>query len=149
MIAYYSDLPTIDMLGLADPWVAQHGFEIPSASPLAYYPGHVKMAPISYLERRKVNLLIGLPDPGDQALLQTMQRTGMDKIVAAHPKGLDRAIMEGGKGLSGGQVVIVSPSRRDCFCSNSNIVSSSARARTASAWARSRSDTCATILLPP
>lgn len=71
VIAYYSDLPTIDMLGLADPWVAQHGFEIPSASPLAYYPGHVKMAPISYLERRKVNLLIGLPqihkyEPGER-----------------------------------------------------------------------------------
>ena len=49
------------------------------------------------------NLLIGLPDPGDEALLQAMKRTGMDKLVSSHPKGLERAIAEGGKGLSGGQ----------------------------------------------
>jgi ABC-type multidrug transport system fused ATPase/permease subunit len=45
------------------------------------------------------NLLIGLPDPGDEALLQAMKRTGMDKLVSSHPKGLERAIAEGGKGL--------------------------------------------------
>lgn len=49
------------------------------------------------------NLLIGLPDPGDEVILQAMRRTGMDKFVAAHPKGLARQITEGGKGLSGGQ----------------------------------------------
>ena len=49
------------------------------------------------------NLLIGLPDPGDEALLNAMKRTGMDKFVSSHPKGLERVIAEGGKGLSGGQ----------------------------------------------
>lgn len=49
------------------------------------------------------NLLIGLPDPGDEALLQAMRSTGMDRFVASHPKGLARVISEGGKGLSGGQ----------------------------------------------
>jgi ATP-binding cassette subfamily C protein LapB len=49
------------------------------------------------------NLLVGMPDPGDQAILAAMRRTGMDRIVASHPKGLDRQISEGGKGLSGGQ----------------------------------------------
>jgi len=49
------------------------------------------------------NLLIGLPDPGHEALLQAMRRTGMDQFVGAHPKGLARTISEGGKGLSGGQ----------------------------------------------
>ena len=49
------------------------------------------------------NLLIGLPDPGDEAILNAMKRTGMDKLVSSHPKGLERAIAEGGKGLSGGQ----------------------------------------------
>ena len=49
------------------------------------------------------NLLIGLPDPGDEVLLQVMRRTGMDRFVASHPKGLARVISEGGKGLSGGQ----------------------------------------------
>jgi ATP-binding cassette, subfamily C, bacterial LapB len=49
------------------------------------------------------NLLIGMPDPGDKALFDAMRRTGMDKLVTAHPKGLERPIMEGGQGLSGGQ----------------------------------------------
>ncbi len=49
------------------------------------------------------NLLIGMPDPGDSVIQQAMARTGMAQFVSAHPKGLDRLIMEGGKGLSGGQ----------------------------------------------
>jgi ATP-binding cassette subfamily C protein LapB len=49
------------------------------------------------------NLLVGLPDPGDQAILDAMKRTGMDRFVAAHPLGLERMISEGGQGLSGGQ----------------------------------------------
>lgn len=57
------------------------------------------------------NLLIGLPDPGDDALQDVMRRTGMDRFVASHPKGLDRAIMEGGKGLSGGQKQLVAFTR--------------------------------------
>lgn len=56
VIPYYSELPALDMLGLADPYVAKHGILSP-----VYYPGHVRMAPISYLERRHVNLLIGEP----------------------------------------------------------------------------------------
>lgn len=57
------------------------------------------------------NLLIGLPDPGDDVLISVMRRTGMDKFVASHPRGLDRAIMEGGKGLSGGQKQLVAFTR--------------------------------------
>jgi ATP-binding cassette subfamily C protein LapB len=57
------------------------------------------------------NLLIGLPDPGDETLMRVMQRTGMDRVVAAHPKGLDRPITEGGKGLSGGQKQLVAFTR--------------------------------------
>ena len=57
------------------------------------------------------NLLIGLADPGDEAIVRAMQRTGMDKFVASHPKGLDRIISEGGKGLSGGQKQLVAFTR--------------------------------------
>ena len=57
------------------------------------------------------NLLIGLPDPGDEALLQAMRRTGMDAFVSSHPKGLARIITEGGKGLSGGQKQLVAFTR--------------------------------------
>ena len=49
------------------------------------------------------NLLIGLPDPGDETIFKVMRRTGMDQYVSKHPKGLERKINEGGKGLSGGQ----------------------------------------------
>jgi ATP-binding cassette subfamily C protein LapB len=49
------------------------------------------------------NLLIGLPDPGDNAIFEVLKKTGMDKFVSSHPKGLSRKISEGGKGLSGGQ----------------------------------------------
>ena len=57
------------------------------------------------------NLLVGMVDPGDDAILQAMKRTGMDRFVAGHAKGLDRAITEGGKGLSGGQKQLVAFTR--------------------------------------
>jgi ATP-binding cassette subfamily C protein LapB len=57
------------------------------------------------------NLLIGLPDPGDEAILQAMKQTGMDRFVATHPRGLERQIAEGGKGLSGGQKQLVAFTR--------------------------------------
>lgn len=57
------------------------------------------------------NLLIGLPDPGDEALRQVMERTGLLRLVSAHPKGLDLPIQEGGRGLSGGQRQLVAFTR--------------------------------------
>ena len=57
------------------------------------------------------NLLIGLPDPGDDAIFAAMKRTGMDRVVLGHPKGLERPIMEGGKGLSNGQKQLVAFTR--------------------------------------
>lgn len=57
------------------------------------------------------NLLVGLPDPGDEAIMVAMRRTGMHRFVSTHPKGLDRMIAEGGKGLSGGQKQLVAFTR--------------------------------------
>jgi ATP-binding cassette subfamily C protein LapB len=57
------------------------------------------------------NLLIGMPDPGDEVLLTAMRSTGMDRFVSSHPKGLARTISEGGKGLSGGQKQLVAFTR--------------------------------------
>jgi arabinofuranosyltransferase len=56
VIGYFADLPTIDMLGLADATVAREGatFDL-------YYPGHVRMATVPYLEQRGVDLVIGQP----------------------------------------------------------------------------------------
>jgi arabinofuranosyltransferase len=56
VIPYYSQLPTVDMLGLTDKEIARHGLVGPY-----YYPGHVRLASIPDLERRKVSLLVGLP----------------------------------------------------------------------------------------
>lgn len=49
----HSKLPSIDMLGLSDRWVARNG------DILGSWPGHQRVAPYSYLERRGVHLVIG------------------------------------------------------------------------------------------
>lgn len=49
------------------------------------------------------NLLVGLPNPGDDQIKAAMAQTGLLDLVAAHPMGLDLPIFEGGRGLSGGQ----------------------------------------------
>lgn len=56
-----------------------------------------------FLGTLRENLLIGMPDPGDDALRVAMEKTGMQAFVNKHPLGLERRIAEGGKGLSGGQ----------------------------------------------
>jgi arabinofuranosyltransferase len=78
VIPYYSQLPAIDMLGLADKYVAKHGITGP-----VYYPGHDRMAPLPYLERRDVNLIIGQPDHVAAEKGRTTYRTG--ELVALYP----------------------------------------------------------------
>lgn len=75
------------------------------------YVGYLQQDHRLFQGTLRENLLIGLPDPGDDALFEAMRRTGMDSFVASHPKGLARAIMEGGKGLSGGQKQLVAFTR--------------------------------------
>lgn len=48
-------------------------------------------------------LTVGLSDPGDEAIIKAAEATGLNQLVAAHPKGLELPISEGGRGLSGGQ----------------------------------------------
>ncbi len=57
------------------------------------------------------NLLIGLPDPGDAVLHQVLVRSGLIRMVSSHPQGLELTILEGGKGLSGGQRQLVAFTR--------------------------------------
>lgn len=57
------------------------------------------------------NLLIGIPDPGDEILKRVIERTGLSDVVTNHPRGLNLMIAEGGKGLSGGQRQLVAFSR--------------------------------------
>ena len=54
------------------------------------------------------NLILGLLDPGDDAILQCAKQTGLlDHVILQHPKGLEQPIYEGGKGLSAGQRQLV------------------------------------------
>ncbi len=78
---------------------------------VSQYVGYLQQDHRLFQGTLRENLLIGLPDPGDDALLNVMRRTGMDRFVASHPKGLDRVISEGGKGLSGGQKQLVAFTR--------------------------------------
>lgn len=61
------------------------------------------------------NLLLGLDDPGDDKLMEAAARTGLDALIAAHPKGVDLPISEGGRGLSGGQRTIAGLTRLQLF----------------------------------
>ncbi len=49
------------------------------------------------------NILLGLPDPGDDVLMAAADELGLAPMIAQHPMGLDLPISEGGRGLSGGQ----------------------------------------------
>jgi ATP-binding cassette subfamily C protein LapB len=60
---------------------------------VSQYVGYLQQDHRLFQGTLRENLLIGLPDPGDDVLLAAMRRTGMDRFVASHPKGLDRAIM--------------------------------------------------------
>ena len=57
------------------------------------------------------NLLVGIPDPGDDAIRNAAARTGLLAAITNHPKGLELMIAEGGKGLSGGQRQLVALTR--------------------------------------
>ena len=58
------------------------------------------------------NLVLGMLDPGDTAILEAAKRTGLlGAVITAHPKGLQQDIHEGGTGLSGGQRQLVNLTR--------------------------------------
>lgn len=57
------------------------------------------------------NLLLGLSNPGDDAVMKAVQQSGLMQLVSAHPRGLDLPIAEGGRGLSGGQRTLVGLTR--------------------------------------
>lgn len=57
------------------------------------------------------NLLLGLPDPGDAAVIAAAEETGLASLIAAHPRGIELPISEGGRGLSGGQRVLTGLTR--------------------------------------
>jgi ATP-binding cassette subfamily C protein LapB len=73
----------------------------------AYLPQDIRL----FSGTLRDNLLLGLPDPGDEAILQAAQRSGLAELVAAQPKGLALPITEGGRGVSGGQRQLIGLTR--------------------------------------
>jgi ATP-binding cassette subfamily C protein LapB len=57
------------------------------------------------------NLLLGLPDPGDEAILAAARRTGLIELILGQPRGLALDITEGGRGVSGGQKQLIAVTR--------------------------------------
>lgn len=57
------------------------------------------------------NLLLGLPDPGDETILQAARQTGLIDLIVGQPKALALPITEGGRGVSGGQRQIIGLTR--------------------------------------
>lgn len=57
------------------------------------------------------NLLLGLPDPGDETILQAARQTGLIELIVGQPKALALPITEGGRGVSGGQRQIIGLTR--------------------------------------
>jgi ATP-binding cassette subfamily C protein LapB len=74
---------------------------------VAYVPQDVRLLSGTLRD----NLLQGLADPGDDAVLDAVRQTGLMPLVALHPKGLALPIHEGGHGLSGGQRQLVALTR--------------------------------------
>lgn len=56
VVPFVSRLPTVDMHGLTDRWIAQHGIPVRD-----FRPGHQLLPQLSYLRHRQVSLLLGHP----------------------------------------------------------------------------------------
>lgn len=57
------------------------------------------------------NVTLGLAYPGDDRVMAAAELTGLSRLIAAHPLGIDLPISEGGRGLSGGQRVLTGLTR--------------------------------------
>lgn len=57
------------------------------------------------------NLTLGLAQPDPARLQAALSATGLDRLIAAHPLGLELPIREGGAGLSGGQRQLIAFTR--------------------------------------
>jgi len=58
VIPFNARLPSVDMHGITDPWVARNGIR---RDPALTNPGHYRDAPFAYLAERGVNLVVGHP----------------------------------------------------------------------------------------
>jgi ATP-binding cassette subfamily C protein LapB len=79
---------------------------------LAEHMGYVQQEGRLFAGTLRDNLILGQLDPGDEPILAAARQTGLlQAVIAAHPKGLQQEIFEGGSGLSGGQRQLVNLTR--------------------------------------
>jgi ATP-binding cassette subfamily C protein LapB len=74
---------------------------------IAYLPQDIRLISGTLRE----NVLQGLPDPGDEAILMAARESGLMTLISHHPRGLALPISEGGRGISGGQKQLVALTR--------------------------------------
>jgi len=91
-------LSKLDMLQIADDVLREN---------VGYLPQDYRLVNGTLRE----NLLLGLPDPGDDRIMEVAQQTGLSKLITSSERGLDLMINEGGRGLSGGQRVLTGLTR--------------------------------------
>jgi ATP-binding cassette subfamily C protein LapB len=92
-------LDDVDLARIAKPALAEH-------------LGYVQQDGRLFAGSLRENLILGLIDPGDEAILDAARRTGLlASVIARHPKGLQQEIFEGGSGVSGGQRQLVNLTR--------------------------------------
>ncbi len=86
---------------------------------MALLSGPITRETIGYLPQEirlfsgtlRENLLMGLADPGDEAILAAARRTGLMELITSQPRGLALEITEGGRGVSGGQKQLIALTR--------------------------------------
>jgi ATP-binding cassette subfamily C protein LapB len=79
---------------------------------LAEHIGYVSQEGRLFSGTLRENLILGLIDPGDDAILEAARMTGLlQAVLTRHPKGLYQEIFEGGTGLSAGQRQLVHVTR--------------------------------------
>jgi ATP-binding cassette subfamily C protein LapB len=92
-------LDDVDLAHIAKPALAEH-------------VGYVQQDGRLFAGTLRDNLVLGLIDPGEEAILAAARQTGLlASVVNRHPKGLQQEIHEGGSGLSGGQRQLVNLTR--------------------------------------
>jgi len=73
--------------------------------------GYLAQDPKLFSGTLRDNILLGLPDPGEEAIMQAARRTGLATLILSQPAGLALPISEGGRGVSGGQKQLVALTR--------------------------------------
>lgn len=96
-----------------DGMVEVDGLDLRQVDPTDYraHVGFVAQEPRLFMGTLRDNILLGRAHADPRLLASVLQMTGLDKVVANHPMGLDMQVGEAGCMLSGGQRQLVALAR--------------------------------------